>query len=257
MAIPRTLILSGYGLNCEDETAFAFEKAGAHADVVHLEDLITAPKRLDRYQILAVPGGFSFGDHGGSGRAYASKKRQHLSGAIKRFVARDTLTIGICNGFQILTEYGLLPGSLLFNEKPRYSNRWVDLAVEETESPWLRSTAHFSAPIAHGEGKYVVPKNVLSELKEKKQIALRYTDGELCKHLSLPANPNGSLNGIASVTSENGRVLGMMPHPERAIFFTQLPHWTYLREVYEREGKPLPSVGPGFQIFKNAVKYFV
>ena len=252
---PRALILSGYGLNCEEETAFAFERAGAETSIKHLSDLIEQPDILKRFQILAVPGGFSFGDHTGSGRAYGNKLKANLKEALQTFASRDTLTIGICNGFQILVEFGILPGALLHNTTPRYQTRWVDLEVSGN-SPWLSGMRSFSVPIAHGEGNYHADKKTLDELAQGKAIAVSYVEGEMTKHFSLPANPNGSTRDIAGVTSHGGRVIGMMPHPERAIVFTQLPHWSYLAETYRRRGEPLPKAGPGLKLFQNAAKYF-
>ena len=117
---PRAIILSGYGLNCEDETAFAFETAGARADIVHINDLIANKKMFKKYQILVVPGGFSYGDDTGSGKAYANKLKQHLDHELHEFLACDTLMAGICNGFQILTSAGILPGALTHNDSQRY-----------------------------------------------------------------------------------------------------------------------------------------
>jgi phosphoribosylformylglycinamidine synthase subunit PurQ / glutaminase len=263
---PKVIILSGYGLNCEEETAYAFTLAGAKADIVHINDLILNKDRLKSYQILAVPGGFSYGDDTGSGRAYANKLRNHLEDTLRDFVSADKLAIGICNGFQVLTNLRLLPGALSFNDNARYTARWVDLRATRTtlskpgspspKNPWLAGIDKLSLPIAHGEGKFIADKKTLQRLQEQKAIAFKYDNGEICHFQSLPASPNGAMMDIAGITSHNGRVLGMMPHPERAITFTQLPHWTYLKEKLRREGKPIPQEGPGLQIFKNAVAYF-
>ncbi len=253
---PKALILSGYGLNCEEETAFAFEYAGVHADIVHLKDLIDTPKRLSRYQILAIPGGFSFGDHTGSGRAFANKLTNHLSEELAAFVARDTLTIGICNGFQILTECGLLPGALTYNAQPRYLTRWLDVAVRAETCPWLSGIERLALPIAHGEGRYYLDESGRAELSRTNALGLQYVAGAMCEHFDLPHNPNGSLDDIAGVTAQSGRVFGLMPHPERALLFTQLPHYTYERDRLRRGGQPLPERGPGYAIFANARRYY-
>jgi len=255
MANPKVIILSGYGLNCEEETKFAFEKAGARADIVHINDLIADKKILRKYQILAFPGGFSFGDDTGSGKAFANKMRSNVQDELERFVRENKLVIGICNGFQIITNLGLLPGALTFNDSARYIDRWVDIKIEG-ESPWLKGIDTMMIPIAHGEGKYFADKKTLEDLQKKKTIAVKYAKGEICRYQNLPANPNGSLEDIAGVLRYNGRVLGMMPHPERAVFFHQLPHWPQLKEKYKRERKPIPKDGPGLKIFRNAVKYF-
>ncbi len=261
----KALILSGYGLNCEEETKFAFEIAGARGEIIHINDLIDEPKKIMQFNIMAFPGGFSYGDDTGSGYAFANKIRNHLWQEIGAFAKKDTLIIGICNGFQILVNLGLLPAlnknygvrevALLHNESARYINRWVDLKIEN-ETPWFRDIKDISLPIAHGEGKFYADVKVHSHLKKKKLIAARYAKGEIYKYQRQLANPNGSLDDIAAITDETGRILGIMPHPERAIDFTHLPHWTYLKEKLTREGKSLPAQGPGLQIFQNAVAYF-
>jgi len=256
MKKPNAIIFSGYGLNTEDETKVALEQVGARAEIIHINDLIAKPSLLHQFQIAVMPGGFSYGDDTGSGKAYGNRLRGHLGPAMERFLARDTLMIGICNRFQILASAGFLPGALFANEKPRYLTRWVDLEVTG-ESPWLKGIKTMSVPIAHGEGKYYAPPKTLSALKKENAIAFKYVSGPIAAHFDLPANPNGALEDIAGVTAYNGRLLGMMPHPERAVRFTQLPHWTYLKERYLRDGVPMPSEGPGLQLFRNAVTYFV
>lgn len=253
---PHAIIFSGYGINTEDETKAALESVGASSDIVHLNDAIANPEMFKEAQIIVFPGGFAYGDHTGAGKAYGNRVREHLGKEIGEFLARDTLMIGICNGFQIVTNAGFLPGALIANETPRYLCRWVDMEVK-SDSPWLRGIQKLSVPIAHGEGKFYASEEELGKLKAEGAVALRYIEGETAIHFDMPANPNGSLENIAGVTTYNGRVLGLMPHPERAVRFTQLPHWTYLRERYVRERKEIPTEGPGLQIFRNAVEYFV
>lgn len=265
MIKPKVLIFSGYGLNCEEETKFAFDTAGGKAEIVHINDLIDSAKKLSDYQVIAFPGGFSYGDDTGSGNAYANKIRNHLWEKLTRFIEKDNLAIGICNGFQIMVNLGLLPAfeekygkreaALLHNENARYTVRWVDLKVVNN-SPWFFNIKEISLPVAHGEGKFYADKKVIDKLNKNKQIVLRYVKGEISNFQDLSANPNGSLEDIAGITDETGRILGLMPHPERAIFFTQLPHWTYLKEKFRREGRKIPSIGPGLKIFQNAIKYF-
>ncbi len=255
MAKPNVIVLAGYGLNCEDETAYAFALAGARTDIVHINDLVAGSKKLKNYQIMAIPGGFAFGDDTGSGRAYANKLKNHLAEQLRDFVSADKLVIGICNGFQVVVNAGLLPGALTFNSSARYTDRWVDLKIQG-DSPWLVGMKILSVPIAHAEGRYVADKPVFDQLEREKQVVATYAVGEICKLQQLPANPNGSTRDIAALTAHGGRVFGIMPHPERAMFFTQLPHWTLLKERLRRSGKPLPKFGPGLQVFKNAVNYF-
>ncbi len=255
MKKPHVIIFSGYGFNTEDETKAVFEQLGASADIIHLNDIIARPAVLKEAQILIFPGGFSYGDDTGSGKAYGNRVRASLGEHLEKFLQRDTLVAGICNGFQVITAAQILPGALVANDGARYSCRWVDLEVVG-ESPWLRGIERFSVPIAHGEGKYYVPPATLKQLKKYDAVALKYVKGEVCVHLDLPANPNGAMEDIAGITGYAGRVLGLMPHPERATRFMQLPHWTLLREKYLRNGENLPEEGPGLQLFRNAVEYF-
>jgi phosphoribosylformylglycinamidine (FGAM) synthase-like amidotransferase family enzyme len=283
MKKPKTIILSGYGLNCEEETAHAFALAGANAEIIHINALIDGSKKLNNYQILAIPGGFSYGDDTGSGKAYANKLNNHLGEKLREFAQADKLIIGICNGFQILTQTGLLPGALVFNDNARYTVRWVDVRQpiashsaeggmakqsqtkmgsphfvrdDKKASPWLNGIDRLALPIAHGEGKFFADKKTLNNLKKNQQIALKYFKGEISSSEQLPYNPNGSLEDIAAITNFDGRVLGMMPHPERAISFTHLPHWTLLKEKMMRSGEKVPKFMKAFQVFKNAVSYF-
>jgi phosphoribosylformylglycinamidine synthase len=265
MARPGALVLSGYGINCEEETKFSFESVGARADVVHVNDLLDGHKNLKDYQILAFPGGFSYGDDTGSGNAFAHRMKNHLWEQVASFIQKDRLIIGICNGFQIMVHLGLLPAlggeygqrqaALTFNKSARYLTRWVDLQVNG-RSPWLEGIEKISLPIAHGEGKFFSSEETLEELRAKRLIALKYVASEMCAYQNLEPNPNGSLEDIAGITDQSGRLLGMMPHPERAIEFTHLPNWPWLREKYKREGGEIPKEGPGLKIFENAVKYF-
>ncbi len=262
---PKVLIFSGYGLNSEEETAYGFELAGARADIVHINDLIDGLFNLKNYQILAFPGGFSYGDDTGSGNAYANKLRNHLWREIEKFINQDKLIIGICNGFQIITNLGIVPAfnksygvrktALLHNESARLTTRWTDMEVT-AKSPWLDGIDTLSLPIAHGEGKFFADRETLKQLQIKKQIALRYIRGTMCEYLDLPANPNGSINDIAGIIDETGRILGLMPHPERGMFFVQRPDSYFFKEKYRREGKNLPEFSDGLKIFQNAVKYF-
>lgn len=265
MKKPKVLVFSGYGLNCEEETKYAFEIAGAKAEIVHINDLIDKIKKINDYQILAFPGGFSYGDDTGSGNAFANKIKNHLWKDLEKFLQEDKLIIGICNGFQILVNLGLLPAAngefgireaaLLANDNTRYTVRWVDLKIEN-KSPWFKGIKEISLPIAHGEGRFYAPDEMIKKIKEQDLIAARYIEGEICKFQNLKSNPNGAIEDIAAITDRNGKILGMMPHPERAIFFTQLPHWTYLKEVAKRNKKTFSKFGPGLKIFKNAVNYF-
>lgn len=263
---PKVIIFSGYGLNSEEETKYAFQVAGAkEVDIVHINDLIDGIYNLNDYDIAAFPGGFAYGDDTGSGNAYANKLKNHLWGEIEKFVNRDTLTIGICNGFQIIVNLGLLPAleykfgnrqvALLHNAQARYIDRWVDLKISNN-SPWLKDIKTFSTAISHGEGRFYASPDVLKKLKKQNLIALKYYKGEICEYQNLLANPTGTLEDIAGITNESGKILGLMPHPERGMLFTHRPNWTFLKEKYKREGKKIPEFADGIKIFKNAVSYF-
>jgi phosphoribosylformylglycinamidine synthase I len=262
---PKALIFSGYGLNSEEETAYGFQIAGATTDIVHINDIIVGKKKLDDYKILSFPGGFAYGDDTGAGNAYASKVKNHLWEKIQHFVQKDKLIIGICNGCQIVANLGLIPAfaqkygerqvALTNNASARFITRWTDMKVM-SETPWLKGIEKISLPIAHGEGNFFTSKGNLKQLQKNKQIALQYISGDMCSYLDLPTNPNGSIEDIAGITDESGKILGLMPHPERGMFFVQRPDWQYLKEKYKRTNEKLPTNGPGLQIFKNAVQYF-
>lgn len=262
---PKALIFSGYGLNSEEETAYGFELAGASADIVHINDIVDGEYKLKNYQILSFPGGFAYGDDTGAGNAYANKVKNHLWEEILKFIERDTLVIGICNGCQIVHNLGLVPAfekqygerqvALQHNTSARFTTRWADMKIA-TKTPWLMGLETISLPIAHGEGNfYTTPEN-LKTLQKNNQIALQYVSGPMSTYLELPANPNGAIADIAGVIDETGKILGLMPHPERGMFFSHMPNWPLLKEEYIRANKKLPKEGPGLQIFKNAVQYF-
>ena len=264
MPAPRVMVLKEHGTNCEHESRYAFERAGAQADIVHMEDLIADRGKLARYQVLVFPGGFSHGDDTGAGLAWANRVRNHLEEEIGKFVEADHLVLGVCNGFQVMANLGIVPriGGKMFpavalthNETARYVDRWVDLDFQG-KGPWLTGLGRVSYPIAHGEGRFFAETALLDSLEKNGMVACRYVSGGVCGYQDLPANPNGSLRNIAGITDESGRVLGLMPHPERAIEFTQLPDWTLRREILAREGQPLPDEGPGMALFRNAVDYF-
>jgi phosphoribosylformylglycinamidine synthase I len=267
VARPRVIVLTGYGINCDEETAFAFKQAKARADIVHVNDLIEGGKKLADYQVLSFPGGFSYGDDTGSGNALASRIRNNLGQELLDFVSRDRLVLGICNGFQVMVNLGLLPAlsgkfgktevALAHNDSARYECRWVDLGTASEKCVFTRGLAGMRVPIAHGEGKFYAADAVLKRLEKVGQVVFRYLgpNGQPAKG-EFPYNPNGAANDIAGISDPSGRLLGMMPHPERSIHYTQLDDWTLRKEASRRGGKKLPQEGEGLMIFKNAVKYF-
>ena len=254
----EAIILTGFGINSDHETAHAFELAGAKARRVHLNDLIASPRMLDDARILAVPGGFSFGDDVASGRILANRMRYRLGQPLEQFVKDRKLVIGICNGFQVLVKMGLLPlfdgqrtqeVTLTHNDSGRYEDRWVHLqAHPATPCVWLRGIRHLELPVRHGEGKFIVPNaGVLEQLRASGQIALRYADSDGSPANGVyPRNPNGSMDDIAAICDPSGRIFGLMPHPEANVCREHHPRWT--REV-------LPEEGAGLALFRNAVEY--
>jgi len=268
MAKPKALILTGYGINCDEETRFSFEMAGADATVIHINDIIENKSLLKSYQIFAFPGGFSYGDDTGSGKALANKIKNNLYDEMMSFLTRDTLMIGICNGFQVMVNLGIVPGlqqpigttevSLEHNASFRFQCRWVDLIINtHSNCVFTRGINRLHIPVAHGEGNFIAPQQVIEQLSHNNQIIMQYTkpDGSLADG-KFPYNPNGSMLDIAAICDKTGRIMGMMPHPERHIFFMQRDDWTYLKELAKRENKEIPEYGEGLQIFKNAVQYY-
>ena len=252
----RVLVLSGYGINCEDETLHAFEVVGFNGKIVHINDLIQDPKQLNNYQVFTIPGGFSYGDDTGSGNAMAKKIMTNLYDQLLDFSSKDKLTIGICNGCQILINLGLVPSinknepevAMIENKSGNYECRWVDLRVSNTNSPWLKDISTLSLPVAHQEGQFMIPKNILKSIKAKNLIGLQYIDydNKLAKG-KFPFNPNGSKDDIAALTNQNGNVLAIMPHPERAFYHHHVPDW---------QNNSSKKFGDGYKIFMNAKKFF-
>lgn len=266
MRKPKVIVFSGYGFNCEEETKFAFETAGATADIIHVNDVIDKKYKLSDYQIMALGGGFAYGDDTGAGNAYANKMKNHLWQDLVRFIEKDKLIIGICNGFQVLMNLGLVPAidkqygkremGLMPNAFPRYTVRFVDLKVESKKSPWFAGIKTLSIPVANGEGRLWASPATMKKINDHDLVGARYVKGEMSTYLNLPYNPNGSIEDIASMTDETGRIMGIMPHPERAMFFTQRPDWPLKAEQLKRQGKKLPEYSDGIKIFQNAVRYF-
>ncbi len=254
----KALILTGFGINCDRETALAFEMAGAETDRVHLNDLAEDPARMAAYQILAIPGGFSFGDDVASGRILANRIRHRLGAPLQEFVTAGKLAIGICNGFQVMVKMGLLPlfdgdftqeVTLTHNNAGRFDNRWVNLNVDgATSCIWLKGMETLEVPIRHGEGKFIArDEPTLEKLRSQGQVVLRYATARGAHaEGKFPENPNGSVDDIAGICDPTGRIFGLMPHPEAFLHHTNHPRWT--REV-------LPKEGAGLQLFKNAVQF--
>jgi phosphoribosylformylglycinamidine synthase I len=256
---PRTLILRTAGTNCDGETAYAFERAGAQSVFIHINQLLQNPRQIMDYQILALPGGFSYGDDIAAGKILANQITHHLRDVLHDFVAAGKPVIGICNGFQVLIKTDLLPGpianqigqtaTLTNNDCGRFVDRWIRLAPRGRKCIWTAGLEPLDLPIAHGEGKFVPAGDpVRLALWHNDQVALTYATAEnQSAGLQFPDNPNGSIDDIAGVCDSTGLVFGLMPHPERYIEPFQHPAWT--------THNPLPTVGRGLKIFENAVHH--
>lgn len=264
---PKVIVMAGYGINCEEETQFLFEKAGAEAEVVHINDLIDGHKKISDYQMMAFPGGFAHGDDTGSGNAYANKLRHNLWDDVAKFVEEDKLVIGICNGCQIISNLGLVPGfegnygerevALMWNATARYECRWVDIKVQSEKCVWTRGIDTIRCPVSHGEGRFFMKEDVLNKLKDGDQVAFRYVDEKgAFAGGAFPVNPNGAVDDIAAICDPSGRILAVMPHPERNWTFYNQNDWTLIKEKAERESVALPDEGQGMRLFRNAVEYF-
>lgn len=255
----KTLILRTAGTNCDIETAHAFREAGAEAELVHINALIADKKTLSGFDILAIPGGFTYGDDIASGKILANELRHSLKEDLAGFIKDGKLIIGICNGFQVLVKMGLLPGNdpysedtidatLTRNDSGRFESRWVHLEKCDSNCVWTKGLPdRIYLPVAHGEGKFI-PRNssILRTINTNSQVAFRYVDKN-GKRAGYPDNPNGSIDDIAGISDPSGRIFGLMPHPERHITHVQHPHWH--RYLNKKE------MGIGLHIFKNGVKF--
>ncbi len=254
---PKALVLTGYGINCDMELAHAFKLAGAEAERVHLTDLINGTRKLSDFHILALPGGFSFGDDIASGKVLANKIKYNLGGQVREFIDEGKLIIGICNGFQAMVKMGLLPAfggdyssqdvTLTFNDSGRFEDRWVHMKTNKnSKCVFAKGIENLYLPVRHGEGKFVAKtQQVLTRLEKNNHVVFQYVDKE-GNIAGYPHNPNGSVDNIAGICDETGRIFGMMPHPEAFQHRTNHPGWT--REE-------LPDEGAGIAIFRNAVEY--
>ena len=264
----HVLVLTGYGLNCDFETAYAFELAGAVATRVHINALISREAFLKDYDILVFDGGFSWGDDHGAGVLEAVRLRSNIGEALFEFIENGKLVLGICNGFQALVNLGLLPGfdedyrtrqvALTFNDCGNFRDDWVPL-LGNPESPYVftRGVTRLELPIRHGEGKFYASPDVIKRLIDNRQVVLRYAtpSGEAAEG-QYPFNPNGSVHDIAGICDSTGRIFGLMPHPEAFSHWTNHPDWTRVKESLKRKGQSTPQeLTAGVQILKNGVDY--
>ena len=247
---PRVLVLRAPGTNCDGETVHALELAGARPERVHVARLLESTGWHVRYEAVVLPGGFSYGDDLSAGRVLAAEVSLHMAEGIRRILVRGGGVLGICNGFQALAKSGLLPGwdggarqgmTLAANDSRRFEARWVPLREGGSPCPYVRGLGAFELPVAHGEGKVLLPPEGLARLEADRLAALRYGSDKY------PDNPNGSSNAIAGICDTTGRILGMMPHPERYVRSTQHPCWT-------RGNGAAPAAPPGLALFRNFVQ---
>ncbi len=271
----KAVVLTGFGLNCDMETAHAFELAGAEAHRVHINTLISGKVDLDQFHILAFGGGFSWGDDHGAGVIQALKLKNHVGDKILSFVAQGKLVIGICNGFQTLVNLGLLPGidrdyksrsvALTWNDCGNFRDQWVHLTVNrESNCLFTKNLDTIDLPVRHAQGKFVADAAVLEKLAAANQVVLRYANasGEPAMQ-QFPLNPNGSIHDIAGICDATGHIFGLMPHPEAYNHFTNHPDWPGEMEKLKREpnmlkrepSMPMEHRTLGITIFINAVNY--
>ncbi len=265
--VVKVAILTGFGINCDYETAAVFEMVGAESERIHVNKFVNGKRNLSEFHIMAVSGGFSFGDHLGSGRLLGNRLRFGMREQVRTFIQNGGLVIGICNGFQVLVKMGLLPGdqevsftqtaSLALNDSGHYEDRWVTLEFDpDSHCVWTKGIERIRVPIRHGEGKFVTTNiSLLDNWAEQGQIVVKYVDpndtypSSSNEPLNYPICPNASMRNIAGVCDPTGRVFGLMPHPEAN-------HSTWLGATWTRELKPTEhGEGEGLIIFQNAVDF--
>ena len=266
----KALVLTGYGLNCDMETAHAFKLAGASPTRVHINSLIDGSEKLSDYQILTFVGGFSWGDDHGAGVIQAVRLKNNIGRQLLDFVHQGNLVLGICNGFQALVNLGLLPGlgkdyvsrsvALTFNDCGNFRDTWVSLTVNRN-SPcvFTRGIDRIELPVRHGEGKFYAENDVIERLLQQNQVVMRYAtpDGQPADS-RYPFNPNGSVRDIAGICDASGRVFGLMPHPEAYNHPTNHPDWARHKELAKRGHSsfmPPTDAAPGIEVFANAVDF--
>ncbi|MFG0331128.1 MAG: phosphoribosylformylglycinamidine synthase subunit PurQ [Phycisphaerales bacterium] len=260
--MPHALIIRTAGTNCDEELQYAFELAGASTELIHLDRLTDDPGIFERFDLLGIPGGFSYGDDLGAGKIFALLMANHLYPAFRRLIDRGVPIFAPCNGFQVLVKMGLLPGpldhtawpterppaqcvTLTHNAGGRFIDAWTRVEIDE-HSPcvWtagLEVDADLAVlPIAHGEGRFVTDDATLESIERAGLVCLRYAEGD---------NPNGSMNRIAGLCDRSGLIFGLMPHPERFTRWEHHPAWTRLDES-TRTRTPL-----GLRMFENAVRH--
>jgi phosphoribosylformylglycinamidine synthase I len=263
MTQPRILILRSPGANCDEEAAHAFALAGGVPERLHINRVLERPQQLADFQVLCIPGGFSYGDDIAAGRILGNQIQHHLAESLRLFRDAGKLIIGICNGFQVLLKTNLLAAAdengptatLALNDSGHFEARWIRLAVEPGNCVFLQGIQQMDLPVAHGEGKFVLRnQSTFQRMNAAGQMVVRYANtkdsnnqSEIEPRVPYPANPNGAMGDVAGICDTTGRVFGLMPHPERFVDHTQHPQWTR---------RPASDLGEGLRVFQNAVRYF-
>ncbi|MDP2585347.1 MAG: phosphoribosylformylglycinamidine synthase I [Candidatus Levybacteria bacterium] len=256
---PKVLVLKTDGTNCDAEMNNAFNKAHGNSAIVHVNELRSKEKRLSDYDIIGLPGGFSYGDDIKSGKILAIELTAYLGDQINDFISHGGLVLGVCNGFQVLVRTGLLPfgvmgemkATLTDNDSGKFECRPVNLRVEDSKCVFMKDAKGeiITYPVAHGEGKFYAKQAELEKVENEKLVIFRYADTLGNPTQQFPQNPNGSLNAIAGICDPSGRILGLMPHPERAVEETQYENWRRQRAI----GQPIRP--EGLRIFENMINY--
>jgi len=268
MTLPRVLVLTGYGLNCDNETVYACKKAGMAASRVHINELIDGGVDLFDFQLMVFGGGFSWGDEHGGGVIQSVRMQTALGDGVHRFIEKGHLLLGICNGFQVLVNWGLLPGfennysqrqvALTANNCGNFRNQWVTLRINpNSPSVFTKGMDQIDLPVRHGEGRFFAEDEVVDRLIQNDQVVMQYADenGRAAQGV-FPQNPNGSLADIAGICDPTGRVFGLMPHPEAYNHVANHPDWPRDKIVTQREsGKKEPHPVTGINIFENVAVY--
>lgn len=269
---PKILVLKTDGTNCDEETKFAFELANGDPKIVHINELRSKKESLKNYQILALPGGFSYGDDIVSGKILATELTSFFAEELQEFIdGKNTLIIGICNGFQTLVRTGLLPFAkigkmevtLTNNDSGKFECRWINLKVEKSKCVFLNNltieqfnnNSIVSFQVAHGEGKFLAGPETIKKIEDKGLVTFRYADENGNPTQKYPQNPNGAINAIAGICDPTGRILGIMPHPERFVKIEQHPNWRRMEIKKPFTHRSLGEGGQGLPIFENMIKY--
>jgi len=265
----RSLVITGFGINCEEETAAAYRISGIDAAIVHLNEIFHERCSIQEYDILNFPGGFSFGDDIGAAKVLANKlKYKKMSSGrsfmdeLNRFLGDGKFIFGACNGFQLLAKLGLLPDTqgkmeqeitITHNSSGKFEDRWIKCAVNKTsKTPFLTGIELINLPVRHGEGKVIIKNEAIkAEILKYSLNCLSYADSEGNPTAEYPMNPNGSELNCAGLTNKSGQILGLMPHPEAHLSLYNNPDWGKIKRLNPQQGEE----GEGLQIFKNIVHH--